>query len=508
MSALTVNKIAKSYDGNPAVREISFSVEGGKVLALCGENGAGKSTLMKMLSGAVLPDSGTISLDGREVHITNPADAMGLGIQTVYQELSLLPHLSVAENMLMGRMPCKRLSWVIDWAAANRIASEVLTEFGFADIDPSMLVRNLSVARQQIVEIAKALVARPRILILDEPTAVLSALETEKLFDKVRSLAASGTTVLYISHRMEEIFRIADDFVVLNDGRSVLSGRLDAFGQGKLIEAMVGRPLEAIFPERDRVAGPVVLEVEQLTRPGVFHDIDFKVRAKEIVGMFGLVGSGRTEVAKAIFGAEPAKHGTVSLSGRPANFTSPREAVRNGLAMITEDRKGDGLALDASVMDNASLASFGRMSHFGVIDGNERRELVDGQVSDLSIRPRGTERPVRQLSGGNQQKVVLAKWLLVEGVKLFIFDEPTRGVDIATKVEIYRMIADLATEGAAVLLISSEMPEVIGLSDRLLVMRDGAIVAELMPEEFSMEVLFMHAAGLEAKETTRPEMRH
>ncbi|WP_439627069.1 sugar ABC transporter ATP-binding protein [Shinella sp.] len=506
MPALTVSKIVKSYDGNPAVREISFTVAEGKVLALCGENGAGKSTLMKMLSGAVLPDSGTISLDGREVHIANPADAMGLGIQTVYQELSLLPHLSVAENMLMGRMPCRRLSWVIDWPAANRIASEVLAEFGFADIDPAMLVSDLSVARQQIVEIAKALVAEPHILILDEPTAVLSALETEKLFDKVRKLAAAGTTILYISHRMEEIFRIAEEFVVLKDGRSVLSGRLDGVGQGNLIEAMVGRPLEAIFPERNRTAGAVVVEVEHLTRPGVFRDIDFKVRAGEIVGMFGLVGSGRTEVAKAIFGAEPAGHGTVKFSGRDANYTSPRQAVRDGIAMITEDRKGDGLALDASVMDNASLASFGRMSRFGVIDGDARKHLVDGQVSGLSIRPKGTDRPVRQLSGGNQQKVVLAKWLLVEGVKLFIFDEPTRGVDIATKVEIYRMIAELATEGAAVLLISSEMPEVIGLSDRLLVMREGTIVAELTPDEFSMEVLFMHAAGLEA--TTRPEQLH
>jgi ABC-type sugar transport system ATPase subunit len=507
MLDLSVSQIAKSYDGNLAVRDISFSVGTGRVLALCGENGAGKSTLMKMLSGAVRPDSGTIMLDGVVAQISNPADAMALGIRTVYQELSLLPHLSVAENMLMGRMPCKRLGWVIDWKAANRIAGDVLTEFGFPDIAPEMLVRDLSVARQQIVEIAKALVANPRILILDEPTAVLSALETDKLFAKVKGLASSGTTILYISHRLEEIFQIADEFVVLKDGRSVLSGAIDQFGQGKLIEAMVGRPLEAIFPEHNRTPGTVVLEVEHLTQHGTFADIGFSVRAGEIVGMFGLVGSGRTEIAKAIFGATPADDGSIRLAGHPARIVTPKEAVKSGIAMITEDRKGNGLALDASILDNASLASFGRISRYGIIDNADRERLVDQQVSSLSIRPRGTERPVRQLSGGNQQKVVLAKWLLVEGVKLFIFDEPTRGVDIATKVEIYRMIADLAMQGAAVLLISSEMPEVIGLSDRLIIMREGRIAAELTPDEFSMETLFMYAAGLQKSES-RAEVLH
>ncbi|TCL71418.1 sugar ABC transporter ATP-binding protein [Rhizobium sp. BK251] len=507
MAELSVSKIAKSYDGNPAVREISFSVSAGKVLALCGENGAGKSTLMKMLSGAVTPDSGEIRLDGNVAEIGSPADAMALGICTVYQELSLLPHLSVGENMLLGRMPCRRLPFMVDWRAANRIAGNVLADFGFPGINPRTLVRDLSVAQQQIVEIAKALVAKPRILILDEPTAVLSAMETERLFAKVRDLAAGGATILYISHRLEEIFEIADEFVVLKDGRSVLAGGLDEVNQGRLIEAMVGRPLEAIFPDRIRSRGEVVLEVEHLTQGGAFDDIGLRVHAGEIVGMFGLVGSGRTEIAKAIFGARPADGGSVRLSGSPARFSTPAQAVRSGIAMITEDRKGDGLALDASVLDNAGLASFGRTSRLGVIDGTKRRRLVEDQTASLSVRPKGTARPVRQLSGGNQQKVVLAKWLLVEGIKLFIFDEPTRGVDIATKVEIYRIIADLAANGAAVLLISSEMPEVIGLSDRLIVMREGHIAAELTPDQFSMETLFMHAAGLAAPET-RQERLH
>jgi len=496
MPHLAVTKIRKSYDGNPAVVDISFAVAPGKVLALCGENGAGKSTLMKILSGATLPDSGEILLDGHPARIARPADAMALGIRTVYQELSLLPHLSVAENILLGRLPTRAFSFVVDWPEANRVARQVLRDFGFPDIDPRSLVRDFGVARQQIVEIAKALVAEPKILILDEPTAVLSASETNALFAKIRALARAGTTILYISHRLEEIFEIADEVVVLKDGQSVLQGQIGKLEQEQLIRAMVGRPLAAIFPARKEPQGEVILEVSHLTRAGFFENIDLKIRAGEILGMFGLVGSGRTEVAKVIFGAEAADSGLVRLNGAPANFVSPAEAVRGGLAMITEDRKGDGLALGLSVLDNAGLASFDRASSYGIIDGVRRRAMVDGKVSELSIRPPGTERPVRQLSGGNQQKVVVAKWLLVEGTKVFIFDEPTRGVDIATKVEIYQIIADLAASGVAVLLISSEMPEVLGLSNRLLIMRQGRIVAELGPDQFRTETVFAYAAGL------------
>ena len=496
MPTLAIENLAKSYDGNPAVRDISFSVAAGRVLALCGENGAGKSTLMKMLSGATLPDSGTIRLDGTVAAIARPADAMRLGIRTVYQELSLLPHLSVAENILLGRMPTRGFGLAIDWAAAHQIAHQLLMEFGFDGIDVRALVRSLSVAQQQIVEIAKALAAAPTILILDEPTAVLSARETSLLFETIRTLAAGGTTVLYISHRLEEVFEIADDVVVLKDGRSVLQATAASIDQGQLIEAMVGRPLQAIFPARSGVPGRVLLEVERLDRAGQYADISLSVRANEIVGMFGLVGSGRTEVAKAIFGARRAQTGTMRLDGKEKIFRGPAAAVKAGLAMITEDRKGDGLALDVSVMDNASLASFARVSKWGVIDQASRYSLVEAMAKSLSIRSAGLERPVRQLSGGNQQKVVLAKWLLVEGTKIFIFDEPTRGVDIATKVEIYQMIADIAAAGAGVLLISSELPEVLGLSDRLLIMREGRIVAELPADAFDAELVFAHAAGL------------
>jgi ABC-type sugar transport system ATPase subunit len=496
MPELTVSHVRKSFDGNPAVRDISFAVSGGRVLALVGENGAGKSTLMRVLSGALKPDSGQVLLDGEPVVIEGPAHAHALGIRIVYQELSLLPHLSVAENVLLGRLPTRGLPFVVDWPEAHRIAAEALTGLGFPDIDPRALVRTLSVARQQVVEIAKALVTAPRILILDEPTAVMSASETGKLFAKVRDLARSGVTVLYISHRLEEIFEIADEVVVLKDGQSVLHGDVGTLDQARLIEAMVGRPLQAIFPPRDRVRGNVVLEVEHLSDAGAFEDVGFKVHAGEIVGMFGLVGSGRTEIAKALFGAVHADRGRIRLNGGDVRFATPAAAVNAGLVMITEDRKGDGLALDASVVDNAGLASFARVSRGGVIDGAARARLIEQKVRDLSIRLRDIEQPARQLSGGNQQKVVLAKWLLVEGTRLYIFDEPTRGVDIATKVEIYQMIADLAATGAAVLLISSEMPEVLGLSDRLLILREGRLVAELEPDGFKPETVFAHAAGL------------
>lgn len=498
MPALELRNIAKSYDGTPAIRDISLSLPAGKVLAVCGENGAGKSTLMKVLSGAILPDGGDILIDGKPAAIFAPADAMALGIRTVYQENSLLPHLSVAENMLMGRMPTRGLSFVVDWKAANTKATEVLDALGFPAIPPTALVRDIAVAQQQIVEIAKALVTEPEILILDEPTAVLSASETETLFTCVRRLASQGVSVLYISHRLEEIFRIADDVVVLKDGSSVLQGPIAEMDEPRLIEAMVGRPLKAIFPARDCKPGDIVLKVEKLADGRHFADIDLTVRAREIVGMFGLVGSGRTEVAKAIFGASPVTAGTLHLKGRDGLPPNPEAAIRAGMAMLTEDRKGDGLALDVSMIDNMSLAAWPRLSRRGVIEGGKRKRLIADKIGELDIRPPQPERPARQLSGGNQQKVVIAKWLLVEGTEFFIFDEPTRGVDVATKVEIYQMIARLADDRAAILLISSELPEVIGMSDRLLVMREGRIVAELDRDAFRPETVFAYAAGLAA----------
>ena len=494
---LSIRDISKSFDGNVALRDISLSAAPGRVLAICGENGAGKSTLMKILSGALRPDHGEILLDGKNVAIGDPRHAMELGIHTVHQELSLLPHLNVAENISLGRLPHRRWGWIVDWQRTGQRAAEILRDFGFAGIEAGARVSGFSVSMQQIIEIAKALVVTPRILILDEPSAVLSAHETERLFRKIRQLSAAGTTVLYISHRLEEIFEISDDVFVLKDGVGVLSATTAGIDRDTLIHAMVGRSLAAIYPVRRPRIGETALEVRELSRGSAFNDVSFTVRTGEIVGMFGLVGSGRTDVARAIFGAEPATSGEIRIAGTKASIASPADAIANGLAFLTEDRKRDGLALDCSVIDNGGLASMGRFARAGVLDRPTQRDVVTAKLDELDVRPRGVRWPVRQLSGGNQQKVVLGKWLLVENVRIFIFDEPTRGVDIATKVEIYRMMAELAAAGMAILLISSEMPEVLGMSDRLIVMRGGRIAADLDRDEFTMETVFAHAAGIE-----------
>jgi ABC-type sugar transport system ATPase subunit len=496
MKTLAVTGIGKSYDGNAALKNVSFSVERGTVLAVCGENGAGKSTLMKILSGAAKPDTGTLLIDGEEVRLNDPREAIDRGIATVHQELSLLPHLSVAENIMLGKAPRGRFRWQVDWQEMFRLADEVLHGLEVETVDVRQKVSTLSVSVQQVVEIAKALVGRSEVLILDEPTAVLSAHEAELLFRAVRSLARLGTIIIYISHRLEEIFEISDRVLVLKDGEMVMEAATEALDRDALIRAMVGRPLTAIYPTRQMRPGPILLECRHLTRRPVFHDVSFSLRGGEVVGMFGLVGSGRTDLARALFGATPADSGEIWIAGERARIATPRDAVRNGIAFVTEDRKRDGLALDLDLIDNAGLATMGNVARFGVLDRRRRAAIVSAKLDDLAVRPRGVFRPVRQLSGGNQQKVVLAKWLLVDGTRIFILDEPTRGVDIATKVEIYRMVAELAEAGLAILLISSELPEILGMSDRVLVMRGGSLVADLQRAEMSMEAVFARAAGI------------
>jgi ABC-type sugar transport system ATPase subunit len=467
------------------------------VLALCGENGAGKSTLIRILSGAVQPDRGEIFLNDKSLRIETPRRALDLGISTVHQELSLLPHLSVAENLLLGRMPLKVMGWMIDWTGTRNVARTALASLGFGDIDVDARTDSLAVSVQQVVEIAKSLIDTPEILILDEPTAVLSAREANTLFAKIRDLAKCGTTVIYISHRIEEIFEISDRVLVLKDGVGVLDSATKALDHDTLVRAMVGRSLAAIYPVRTPQLGPPLLHCQNLSKDRTFRDVSFEVRAGEVVGMFGLVGSGRTDVAKALFGAEPATSGAVSVNGSAVHIRKPQDAVELGMALVTEDRKRDGLALELTAIDNGGLASMTAVSRYGILDRSAQRKNVGTKLDDLAVRPRDYLRKARQFSGGNQQKIVLAKWLLRQKTRVFIFDEPTRGVDIATKVEIYSIIAKLADAGCAVLVISSEMPEVLGLSDRLLVMRAGSIVAELYRDAFSMETVFAHAAGVE-----------
>jgi ABC-type sugar transport system ATPase subunit len=497
MAGLSVDNVSKAFEGNPALDHVSFAVDEGRVLALCGENGAGKSTLIKILAGATPPDAGSITIDGKTVALRDPRHAIELGVRTVYQELSLLPHLSVAENILLGEMPHRAASWWVDWQKANELATIELANLGFDRIDPRALVSELSVSEQQLVEIAKALVGRPKILILDEPTSVLSSQETDALFAKVRELAGSGVIVIYVSHRLEEIFEISDEVLVLKDGAKVLSATTPDIDRNGLISAMVGRSLAAIYPHRVARLGRPLIECRGLSRAGAFEDVSFAVRAGEIVGMFGLVGSGRTDVARTLFGATRATSGEILIDGAPARIRAPADAIANGVAFVTEDRKRDGLGLDLSILDNGGLASMDLVSWRGVLNRSRQETMVEAKLDELAVRPRGLHRMARQLSGGNQQKVVLAKWLLIERTRIFLFDEPTRGVDIATKVAIYRIMAELSEAGMAILLISSEMPEALGMSDRLLVMRAGRLVAELARDQLSMERVFALAIGVE-----------
>jgi ribose transport system ATP-binding protein len=487
--------IEKSYDGTQALRGVDFSADTGEVHAIVGENGAGKSTLVKILSGAVERNAGRILLDGEPVELDTPLRARSVGIRAVYQEFSLIPHLTAAENILLGQMPTRKLKWWVNWPSAYRRAGEILQEIGFTGISVRMPVSQLSVSHQQMVEIAKAVAERPRILILDEPSAVLSQRELERLFALIQMLKEQSTLILYISHRLEEVFEVADRITVLRDGELMGTVRPQETDQGQLIKMMVGRTLGEFYPDRDAEPGEEVLRVDSLSREGSFEDVSFWLARGEILGMFGLVGSGRTLVARCIFGAEPPTSGEVYLEGEAIKPKSPRDAVKAGIALMTEDRKRDGLVMDCSIRDNASLATMDRMSQWVFLNRRQQEAQVQSEVQRLDIRPPQIGRLVRQLSGGNQQKVALAKWLLSQA-RVLILDEPTRGVDVATKVELYHIIADLAASGVGVLLISSELPEILGMCDRTLVMREGCIVGEFMKAQASEESLLGCAAGV------------
>jgi ribose transport system ATP-binding protein len=494
---LRMEGISKRYGGTLALKDVSLSADLGEVHALVGENGAGKSTLMNVLSGAVAPDSGSIFLGGARATMSSPHHANRLGIRAVHQEFSLVPHLSIAENILMGKLPCRgRSRAVIDWPKAYERARGLLSELGFSGLDARARVSRLSVSQQQVVEIAKALAEKPCILILDEPSAVLSKEELSLLFALIRRLKSERTLVLYISHRLEEVFEIADRITVLRDGELVDTVPRDAVDQGDLIRMMVGRSFEEIYPRRGAKRGEEeVLSVQGLGREGEFRDVSFSLRRGEVLGMFGLVGSGRSALARSIFGAEPATAGSLRVEGRPVRARNPREAVGAGIAMVTEDRKRDGLVMSCTIRDNASYAAFPRMSRGIFLNRRLQERLVSDKARELALKPPFIGALARTLSGGNQQKVVLAKWLLCD-TKVLLLDEPTRGVDIGAKVEIYHLINKLVEGGVGVLLISSEMPEVLGMSDRILVMREGRLVGNLGREEASEERLLQLAAGV------------
>ena len=507
---LELTNIDKSYGGVPVLKRAHLTADEGEIHGLVGENGAGKSTLVKILAGEVARDGGEIRWLGTLPPLHSRGDAERLGISMIHQELNLAPHLSVAENLFLGHEPERRMrlsglpgmprfAGIIDRRRELDLARASLAQLEF-DLDPRTEVRRLSPAQRQLVEIARAVVRPTRLVIMDEPTSSLSAKEVDELFRIVRQIQARGTAVIFVTHRMEELARIADRVTVLRDGETVHEGPASRSDFGPLIRAMVGRELKDFYPARARRIGEVALQVEGLSRragatsagAADFEDVSLSVRRGEIVGLAGLIGAGRTEVVEAIFGAHPALSGRISIEGREVAIDSPRDAIRQGLALITEDRKRTGLALILSVCHNITLANLGAAVRNGKLDLGREEQLARGLIDRLRIRTRSVSQKVMRLSGGNQQKVVLAKWLFRQA-RIFLFDEPTRGVDVGAKIEIYRLMNELAESGAAILMVSSELPEIMGMTDRVLVMRAGRLVKELITASTTQEEIIRYA---------------
>ena len=489
--------IDKQFPGVHALDHVDLDVYAGECLALMGENGAGKSTLMKIVSGVYPPDSGRILIDGREVQPQNPSHAQALGISIIYQEFNLFPNLSVEENIFIGREPSR--AGFVRRGTLRTDALAFLSQLG-VELDPRALVRNLSVAQQQMVEIAKALSLNARIVIMDEPTSALTETEAKALFHIIEGLKGQGIGVVFISHRLEEVFAICDRITVLRDGQNAGEMLASEATSEQVVQVMVGRPVEELFVEADSdsVPGEVVLQVRGLNRSHAsrvqLRDIDLELRAGEVLGVAGLVGSGRTELARAIFGADPIDAGEIRMDGQTLRIRSPQDAIDRGIALVPEDRKQQALVLLLSVRENISLPSLKRLCQFGFVRGREERTLVDRFVGALRIRTPSQTQKVMNLSGGNQQKVVLAKWLAREP-RVLIVDEPTRGIDIGAKAEVHALLRELADDGVAVMMISSELPEVLRMSDRIVVMHEGRIGGELERSNATQERIMEFATG-------------
>jgi len=489
-SVLSLRGAVKTFGPVVALAEGTIELRAGEIHALVGENGAGKSTLVKILAGLYHPDAGDFRIDGQSVAFRSVADSKAAGVSVIYQEPTLFPDLTVAENIFIGRQPRGR-GGLISKAAMRAEAAELFARLG-VPIDPERIAEGLSIADQQIIEIAKAISLEARVLIMDEPTAALSGVEVDRLFAVARALRDRGAAILFISHRFDEVFALTDRITVMRDGRYIDTvDTADATVEG-IVRQMVGRDVDQLFPKAPAVIGDPVLHVSGLTRRGVFADVDLEVRAGEIVGLAGLVGAGRTEVARAVFGIDEYDEGTVTLLGRPLPRGKVQRAIDAGIGFVPEDRRKQGLVMDLSVAKNATLALRHQLARFGLISGSRERRTAQDWTRRLQVKTGSMEYAVSTLSGGNQQKVVLAKWLATEP-RLLIVDEPTRGIDVGTKSEVHRLLSDLAGRGIAILMISSELPEVLGMADRVVVMCEGRVTATIDRSDATPEAV-MHAA--------------
>jgi ABC-type sugar transport system ATPase subunit/ribose/xylose/arabinose/galactoside ABC-type transport system permease subunit len=489
---LDVQAVTKTFAGTVAVEDVSFSLPAGQVVALVGENGAGKSTCVNILGGVYRPDGGALCVGGSPVELHSPLDAQRLGVAVVHQHPGLFPDLSIAENLFAGRLR-RNVAGLVDHAGMRREAAGWLRKLGLRQ-EPAAPVGSLRTSEQQMVEIARALAARARVLVLDEPTAALSVAEVDKLFAVIRQLRSEGVAILFVGHRLEEIFAIADQLVVLRDGRHVATRRVRDVTQPELVRLMVGRPLADLYPRTQTSPGDVVLSVDHLSAASGLHDLSLQLRAGEIVGLAGLVGSGRTELARVLFGVERASSGTMSLDGKAVRLRSAADALAHGIAYVSEDRRGQSLVESFSILDNATLPVVGKATRFALVRRRMQLALVAGPLQQMRLRFRDYDQPAGTLAGGNQQKVVLAKWLATQP-RVLILDEPTQGIDVQAKADVHRIMSGLVDSGLAILLISSDLPEVLGMSDRVVVMRRGRIAGEFTREEASQEQVALAATG-------------
>lgn len=490
---MRVSGIEKAFPGVRALRGIDFVVRKGTVHALCGENGAGKSTLMKIIMGLYQADRGHIFLDGKPVHIRNPIQAGRLGISMIAQELNYVPELSVEENLFLGRLPVNKLGKV-DWKKVRREARRLLNEEALS-YGPEQKLKTLTISDIQMLEIMKAMTNNARVIIMDEPTSSITRRETERLFTKIKKLKEQGVSVIYISHKMEEVFQIADDITIFRDGAVVSSRRAEELTLDTVISHMVGRRLDQVYPKEKVEMGKKVLEVECFSRHGLFQDISFYVKRGEIIGFAGLVGAGRTETMRAIFGMDPYDEGQIRLDGKAIQVKSPRDSISHRLVMLSESRREDGIVPVRSVAENASLASLKKFIYRGWAHRAKEREEVEKSFAKMHVKTPTLDTPISSLSGGNQQKVLLSRWMLCEP-EVMILDEPTRGIDVGAKFEIYKLITQIVKEHKAVVMVSSELPELIGMCDRIYVMCQGRISGCIGREGFSQELIMKYATGL------------